>query len=500
MKFYIGFLLFWALSSVALAGETVYKCTDKYGKSFYNYEAEPKSSKQSIKCTAIKKLSAEEIYKVQKIRAVNLIAEKKYSKAYYEYIDLLRQNPLDDDVVLGLAISAEKSGRYNQAIMSYEIMQERHPENLAVLDGLARNQEFLGDKVSAESIKAQASESKLAAQTINYESAEQSEIKKEDQRSVLPKIQKAEDEKQEKTFIVRGNINTGIIYDSNANSGPSTDVLQLGNWNVFVPTAKEKETFAGYIGGGLNLAQRLSGRLWLVADMAGNIRGNENSELSETHTRTTHYLRAAAGLRYVGNKTLTDVKIKSEIFDYDLWQNVVSTGLNVLFVYATTPNLFFGTTVTAEHREYSDSKERNGSHFNLGQYIRYFMWDKRYSLTINGSLEHEDSKDNYEYSQYEPNYGYDGWRAGFGFSAKIIDTLEFSPFAQIARDFYFAPATALEIRSRRDKKVSFGVNMDYKISDRWHVNTIYTYIDNSSNSELYEFDKYVVQIGTRYEF
>jgi tetratricopeptide (TPR) repeat protein len=490
----------------AFAEKTFYKCKDRYGRYFYNYEAEPKTKKLSIKCQKISRLSDEDLYDAEKVKASNLLASKKYNEAYREYINLLKQNPEDNDVVMGLAISAEKSGHNNQAVMAYEILQERIPDDDVVLSGLARNQEVLGDKASAKVVKDKVRDDSVIAKkpvlpppviVPEPQKKKSQAVKKEQKVAVVtPQAPKIAPEKKEKTLFVHGNFNTGVMYDTNVNMSPDTDNLNLGGWSIVIPGTEERDTFASFVGAGLSITKKIAGNYWFVSDFNGNVRWNENSELDESKNRATHYAQAAAGVRYFGTKTVTDVKLKTEVFDYELWQRMYATGINALFSYAKASNLLFTTVMVLDHRSYSTKDGRDGFHFNLGQYVKYTMNNKKYSITISGAVEHQDSQRN----EFNNKYGYDGWRTGFVFSAKTSSKFEVSPFINVARDFYFSPATMLENYKRQDNKVVIGTSVIYNLTDMWTINASYSYTDNYSNSELYRFDKHLIQVGTRYEF
>jgi opacity protein-like surface antigen len=65
---------------------------------------------------------------------------------------------------------------------------------------------------------------------------------------------------------------------------------------------------------------------------------------------------------------------------------------------------------------------------------------------------------------------------------------------------YDGRATALETRDRKDDRLSVGADISYAITPAWNLEASYRYIDNDSRSELYEYDRHVVNIGMAWKF
>lgn len=61
-----------------------------------------------------------------KADAAALMQQGKYASAYEMYMRPLREAPDDDEINLNLARSSMHSGRYNQAVMAYERLTEKH--------------------------------------------------------------------------------------------------------------------------------------------------------------------------------------------------------------------------------------------------------------------------------------------------------------------------------------------------------------------------------------
>lgn len=69
---------------------------------------------------------------ITKDTAYRLYNESQYVESYTQYMYLLREDPVDVEVNLGLARAAMAAGKYTQAVLAYERLVQWF---LAVLSG-----------------------------------------------------------------------------------------------------------------------------------------------------------------------------------------------------------------------------------------------------------------------------------------------------------------------------------------------------------------------------
>ena len=293
-----------------------------------------------------------------KQEGLSLLKANKGEDAYALYIRLVREQPEDPGVNLGLARSAMMSGRYTRAIMAYERLIERYPAQPEFYTEISAAYMALGDRMMAEVYASRVPE--LDGVTT--------------QEEVLDSLDSLES--RYSRFQVHGKVSAGVLYDSNANQGPSSNMLNFGSWsNVIVLNAKERETFGLYAGANLDLAWRLNqtGPWWLVGDTQAYWRGNENSELDANKSREMQWGRAAAGFRRLSSETLLDVRAKAEIYDYEFDQNISAIGPEATFVWALSSDLHLVSTGGIDHRIYNYDADRNGTYGWAGEYLRYYF-------------------------------------------------------------------------------------------------------------------------------
>ena len=70
------------------------------------------------------------------------------------------------------------------------------------------------------------------------------------------------DEYEKRRFRMQGVLRTGVLYDSNANQGPSSGSIRLGDWNVILRGSEKQPSGGAYISGSIDLSRRLEA--WVV--------------------------------------------------------------------------------------------------------------------------------------------------------------------------------------------------------------------------------------------
>ena len=411
-----------------------------------------------------------------KAEAATLLEKGKADQAYTLYMRLLREAPDDDQINLGLARSAARSGKWNQAVMAYETLLEKHPREAGLYGELADVYMRLNDREGAERSMAM--------------------LRSLDGKTTKGDTDKALDimDKRYSRFQAHGRVRAGVLYDSNANMGPRSNTMDLGDWRVRVDGAKSKDTFGGYLGADIDLGWRLEqdSPWWLVGDVQFFLRGNTNSDLNTTHSRESQWGRAAVGFRHLTSETLAELRIKAEIFDYEFYQNVSAFGPEGTFLWAVTPSVQLIARGGIDQRVYSRDSDRNGVYGWAGQYARLFFGQANHEFTLGARYlgAATDKKD----------YGYNGWEGSARFLFKLPYGFEVGPFASFTQEFYAGPATALETRDRQDDRWRLGSTFTYRINEAWAVEASYQYTDNQSRSDLYDYDQNLVTLGVAWTF
>lgn len=407
-----------------------------------------------------------------RVRAAGLLAGGHAGEAYEIYKGLALNDPSDDGAVLGLARSAAMSRHWNQAVMAYEMLLEKFPRAATLHSELAQVYMLLGERETAERYL-------QSAQTLGG-----------GKELDLDALEKRLDQVQ-----LHGRLRAGLLYDSNVNMGPDTEGLELGNWHVTVPDIKAKDSFGAYAGAELDFGwqpQRDAG-WWLVGDLRGLWRGYERQSLHEDlRTRESMWGRAGLGLRHVGARTLVDLRLREEIFDYEFLQHVRSLGPELTFVYAPHAKVQLITSAGWDSRKYSEAKARNGGYGWAGEYARLLFGEAGHSLTLGARVQWGATN--------VSDYDYTGWEGSARLNIRLPHDVELEPFASLTQEFYKGPATALEVDIRRDQRWRVGAALTWHITKAWAVEASYAYTANQSSCDLYDYTQHLVMTGVSWSF
>ncbi|MDL2279709.1 tetratricopeptide repeat protein [Desulfovibrio sp. OttesenSCG-928-G11] len=300
---------------------------------------------------------------------------------------------------------------------------------------------------------------------------------------------------QARSFVVHGALRAGVLFDSNANQGPSSSMMDLGDWKrVRVKDAKERSTFGAYVGANLDMAYRLndSGSAWAVGDASVFARGNENPALDKINSREWQNGRAALGLRFLNDNNLFDARLKSEVFDYEFYSHVSSLGPEIRYIHAAAPWLHLVSAANLDWRDYSRSDDRNGFYGSIGEYARFFFGEAGHEFMLGASYIYGGAN--------ETDYQYDGWQGTARFTFKLPYDFTASPFVSFGQEFFRGPATVLENRDRRDDRWRTGLDLSYAINQSWSIEASYAYTDNDSKSPLYTYDQHLISMGLAWKF
>jgi opacity protein-like surface antigen len=393
-------------------------------------------------------------------QAAGLMEQGKAGEAADIFAALSARYPESGDIALFHARAALAAGRPAEALPVYDKLMAQNPNNT--------------------DLRLEAGRAHLAAG--NQEEAMRLG------RQVL-----AEYEKQR--FQIHGAVRAGLLYDSNANQGPASEAIRLGDWDdVRIADAKRKGSFGAYGGANLDLGWRLGAisPWWIVGDVQGYWRGNENGALKPNKNREWQWGRAAAGLRYLDGKNMIELRAKAEIADYVFWSNVTALGAELRYVRVVTPRLHLIADAAIESRVYNESYLRNGAFGRAGGYARFIFGEAGHEFTVGGGYVGA--------SAQWTNFKYDGWQGLARFSFKLPHGFTLSPSVSFTQELYKGPATALETRNRKDERLRVGADISYAINEAWSIEAAYHYTNTFSTCNLYKYDQHMVSLGVAWKF
>lgn len=409
-------------------------------------------------------------------QAKTLLQQGDHEGAYSLYMRLLREDPADDEINFGLALSARGAKRNSQALLAFERLTDRYPADANLRRFLADIYLRLGDRDAAlrELHIAREFDPTLTDKNIN---------------DILERL-----ESVQSRFQIHGRVGAGAMYDTNANQGPASERFNfdLLPGTVSIAGVKNIPSWGAYLNGMLDAGYRLGddSPWWLVSDVAFFKRWNENNEL--TTANEFAWARAAVGFRHLSSNTMTELRFKMEAVDQSLEQRVRVGGPEFTFLWAVLPNLQLITRASLEQRTYSLDLGRDGTYWSLGEYLRILLGDSGHELTfgLRGMGTDIDVSD----------YNYNGLEASARLRLKITEKLAISPFASVRRERYYGPPSVLDISARTDITHRSGVFVTYALSNNLQLETSAQFVRNNSSSPLYRYQQNSYSMGLAWSF
>jgi hypothetical protein len=380
---------------------------------------------------------------------------------------LLREDPENYAVNLGLARAALASNRPHHAIMAYDRLLDKNPNDASLWREMAKAYAAAGDGERAEMCLARA-ENLSAGAGLDGSNA--------------PRFRKT------------ASLRAGVYFDSNANQGPESDETRAWNTTIRLLNSDELDTMGLYLGGRLDAAYKLSesGPWYATGGISASLRYGFDSALSEINRVYSQSYKAYAGVRHAGPASFFDLALFGEIFDYDFYDTVYSYGAEAVFLRAVVPRFHLVTRAGISNRRYVRNMPQTGNLGYAGQYFRFIFGENAHEFTF-GARYIDAGADSARYSYSGPEYS-----AFFNF--KIGGNLEISPGVVYAEERYDASGMPWESHNRRDRRVSYNLGITRRVNETASVEFMYQYLDVSSDSAFSSYDRHNASLGLAWIF
>lgn len=414
-------------------------------------------------------------------RASRLLEDGDAEAAYALYGELLERHPDHNILLRGRARAAAALGLDDEAAAGHRRLAEKLPDNPMVLAEARAAVEKAGGTPPAEYFREPETLDLSVARPYDPALA-----------PPLPAGPPGE------TALTRfgGSARFGVMYDSNANAGPASDRLNLGDFrDVTVGGAKRIPSAAAYLGVNFDFTRRLAhDSPWaFVADAGLYVRGYANRKMHDNRSREMQTGRLAAGIQYSSGKNFLQLRLVGGVFDYEFTNAVWSLGPEITYLRALSDRFQLITQASGNIRDHERNRDKNGFYWQAGESLRMFFGpDGRHSLTVGGR---------YMTGDPDPDrYRYATWEAYARMTLRLTDRLDVTPSLSYSRARYRGPATVFEHKDRRDKTFSAGVDVGFALNRATRLEASYHYTKNRSNSALSRYDQHVVSAGLNWGF
>jgi tetratricopeptide (TPR) repeat protein len=416
-------------------------------------------------------------------KAQTLVKAGDYKAAYQllEPLETERSGNVQYDMLLGL--SALESGDHARAIFAFERVLATEPNNLEARALIAKGYYQAGE---AENAKAEFNN--VLSQNPNPE------ITKLIENNMLA-IDKATG--QATTFAAY--LDVGIGHDSNINSATSNSTINAVN--LFAPvttltpvplTPDSREQSSNFVNGAAGISVRVpvSKNVSAFGSLAGTSKINWSNEHFDTSS-----LDYSIGLNVKHNIDSFSLALQGGSFSVDAdtfreaigvsgqWQRNVDNQ-NQVSIFAQASSL-----------QYPDSSVRDAKRYIIGTgWGHSFDGDKAkvvYASIYGGKENTDDSK-----FDYFSNDIY-GVRA-IGQMAINYKLVAFAGASYEYRKYDEEDPSFLI--TRQDDQYDFNIGLRYLPGHNFTIKPQLSYIDNRSNNNLFEFDRYILSVNVRKDF
>jgi tetratricopeptide (TPR) repeat protein len=324
--------------------------------------------------------------------------------------------------------------------------------------------------------------------------------------SVKANIQKllaAIDEKTKKVFAnVRASI--GMQYDSNVSAGPDKDFINIpvtgGTIGPLTTTQKEVSDYVTVANASGNVLYDFGDKGSWMWNSTGSFYNTHNMEYYEFD-----YLqfRVTTGLWWLGQQSILKAPVGFAYNNYGHEDLYNSYDFSPSYEYFFTPNFslqglfsYVSDTYTYSAVPIDDKTGQDALTRTWELNPNFYFNNRKDILSFYVNREDSNAKDHvYTYDAY--NFAVSYFKS---FNIFNWDMEFYTRFKYTKRD-YKEPAVLWPTDyDRRDKRSNFYVVLSRNFSKNLFASISYNYIDNSSNTELYDFNKSVVAFNVGFKF
>ncbi len=410
--------------------------------------------------------------------ATQAIAAKQAQKAFdlLSPLEATRSGDADFDLILGIA--AKETGQFARAIFALERVVAVQPGNARARAELASAMFAVGDNANARKLLQEAKAEGVpegVGRTID---------------EFLQAIDKV-DEAGRSTLKLH--VDAGIGFDSNVNSGPSSNSFAVPAFGglVFTLLPSGRKTDASYLhlGAGMSGRALLAPRWSFIGSLSASLRKHD----SDASDLNIDQIDASGGLSYREERHEFSgvVNLGHTAIGGDTLRKM--TGLTAEWTYRPDGTRQWGTYLQISNLDYPSQGARDARRTVLG--TSYAKQHGNKMISYAGIYIGREKPDN----SLLPFLGHKliGLRAGL----QIALSTDWSLFATAGlekRDY--GGTDRLFLITRKDTQLDLSIGASWAFADKWSLKPQLSYNRSSSNIVINDSSKYTLSVIARREF
>lgn len=411
-------------------------------------------------------------------QGAELVKAGKGKQAYtlLEPQESARAGDKDFDLLLGIA--ALDAGQNTRAIFALERVLAVDPNNARARAEIARAYLAVGETQAAKA---------------EFQNVKQLGVPADVASTIDRLLSAVERLENEGKPSVRAFIEGTVGYDTNVNAAPARGEVAIPAFGNLLftlsDTSKAKEDWFGSIGGGVNFTYPVDQQLAIVGSVAGSQRWNQDVSSADLLNAD-----ASLGAAYTQGRN---------VYSFNLQYNTISVendrfrdalGFSAQVQHNLDARNQLSAFVQYSDLSYIGQPARDADRWVAGVGYAHAWregligYGSVYSLT---ERVHDKS--------LAPFLGLDGYGVRVGGQQRLDErTTLFGSLAYETRRGQSADPTFL--RSRNDDQLIANISVSYQLKKDLRVSGHYSYIDQGSNIDIYEYDRNIVSVTLRQDF
>ncbi|MDX9814160.1 MAG: tetratricopeptide repeat protein [Sulfurimonas sp.] len=398
---------------------------------------------------------------------------KNYQDSYILLQKYVKDNKLDAQSIFILARSSYEIGKYDEALALYKELLEKEPNNQRVKLELAQTYNKLGENSKARELYIDVLKDPTLPQNVR--------------KNIELTLNSAK--QTPKRNFTRLTLGIGYGYDSNVDNISDDEHVYWGPIPLKIDD-KRSDHLSEYLVA-LNNTYKLQDNLTLDTKFTGYYQ-NYNNE----HDNNLGLAALGAGLSYYTQDTKSSVMLEYNYVSLDNHSYLYNYILTPSFEYRVDKNLLYGAKFRLIKKDFRQ---------DLYDFRDSYYFDVENSLSLateNFGLNRafvtfgSDNKDGAKHHNVDYDF--------LSFKVANIYPLTKSTLINSSIEYYIdrykESENILYQSKKRDNKAVLDLGILHSINKDFAIGTSIRYIDNDSNQNIYEYDKFIIKANLYYTF
>ncbi|RBQ30911.1 hypothetical protein CRU92_09445 [Arcobacter sp. FW59] len=406
-------------------------------------------------------------------KAIESYNNRIFQDSYILLQKYVKENKLNKDTTFVLARSAYEIGRFDEALVLYQNILKNDPNNNRVKLELAQTYFQIKDFDQAR---------------VLYNEVLQDNKLPINVRKNIELTLNSLDKKSQRNFL-KTTLSLGYGYDSNTDNNSNDDFVNWGNIPLSIPD-KRSDHVAEYILA-LNHTFKIKDNLTMDNKFVGYMQKYNHDQDNDLSLAVF-----GTGLSYYTLKSKLSLA-----FDYNyVWLDDNTYLFNYIltptFEYQIDKNIIYKSRLKLIKKDFKQQEYgyRDSMYYELSNSL--VLLTENFGMNTFSILFGTDNKDKGE-----------AWNVDYNFASiryenlyPLTESTILTSGVELYSDRYKKEEKVLYNNKKRDDKIIFDLGILQSLNKNLSLGATFRYINNDSNQNIYEYDKYVVKSNIYYSF